>query len=160
MKEKKVWCNDYTLTPVVKWCLDEFLKMDTYSLSVNCCVFLQWGKAGHFSPPDQVQLAQDLEGIERFHALFHELRHYYQFKTGMWDFNPAPYLRDPKPEWDEQKRKLERYWDYRHFPWELDACENSMEALTKFWKPSRSFGSTTFQSLSVPPRNLLCSLGF
>lgn len=147
MNEKKLWCNNYTLTPVCKWYLEEFLRLDNYSVTVNCCVFLQWGKAGHFTPPDQVQLAQDLDGIEKFHALFHELRHYFQFKQGLWDFNPEPYLNRNKKYLTELEKQLDYYWQYRQFPWELDANENSMKALTAFWK---SDVSSAFRPPSSP----------
>jgi hypothetical protein len=133
MKDKKVWCNDYTLTPVCKWCLEEFLKMDSYYLSVNCCVFID-GKGGFFEPPDRVYLSQDYHGVQQLVPLFHELRHYYQFKTGLYEFIPENYTRNPQPEWDKQRIALERFFDYLEYPWEVDAREKSMEALRAFWK--------------------------
>jgi hypothetical protein len=129
----KLWCNNYTHTPVVKWCLEEVLGMKSYSLTVNSCVFLD-SKGGEFIPPDQVFISQDLDHPADLRAIFHELRHYYQFYNGLYTFAASTYFSPPQPDWDEKRRKLERYLDYLNFPWEMDARAFEQEALRQFWK--------------------------
>lgn len=130
----KLWCNNYKFTPVAKWCLEEILKMEDYYVNVNCCVFLQWGKHGEFIPPDSIHISQDLKFPENLRALFHEIRHYYQFKKGIYDFNPKDFAPVLKPEMTVLERKLEKYLAYQNYPWELDANEFAMETMRQFWK--------------------------
>ncbi len=147
-----LYCNNYKLTPVVRWCLEEFYKLDSYFINVNCCVFID-GKGGYFEPPEQIYLSQDYQGVQQLVALFHELRHYVQFKTGMWNFDPTPFIRPPNPEWTPIKAKFERFLDYLEYPWEIDAREKSMETLRAFWKHpvSSSFSSLASESASAFP---------
>lgn len=128
----KLWCNNYTYTPIVKWCLEDILGMTDYSLCVNSCVFLDM-KAGEFTPPDQIHISQDLSHPENLRALFHEVRHYYQFKNGIYDFNPTPYLPVLKPDMSKTRQLLERYFAYQNYPWELDANEFAMETMRQLW---------------------------
>ena len=130
----KLWCNNYKFTPVAKWCLEEILKMEDYYVNVNFCVFLQWGKHGEFIPPDSIHISQDLKFPENLRALFHEIRHYYQFKKGIYDFIPENYNYDYPPDADEQAKRIIRYYSYLNYPWELDANEFATETMRQFWK--------------------------
>lgn len=146
--EKKIWCNDPTLTPICKWCLEEILGMKSYSLVVNCCVFLD-GKLGYFDPPDHIFLAQDLNGRDpnrksQLRTLFHELRHYYQFKMGIYDFISKEY-QTPLPEnMSPRDKTMIRFLQYLKFPWEIDANQFAEDTMPKFKKSSfaSSFSSS------------------
>ena len=129
----KLWCNNYTYTPIVKWCLEEILKLEEYSLCVNSCVFLE-NKGGEFIPPDCVYISQDLSHPEDLRALFHEVRHYYQFKNGIYDFNPKDFMPVITPEMTVLEKKLAHYFAYQNYPWELDANEFAMETMRQFHK--------------------------
>jgi hypothetical protein len=139
-------CNDFSLTPVVKWCLEDILCMKDYDVNVRYCIFTDM-RAGEFTQPNQVCVSQTLEHHHSFRTLFHELRHYYQFKTGMFSFDAHSYYSPVKPEWDEQRRSLERYFDYLNFPWEMDADKFAFETLRQFWKTSLGISYT----LKSPP---------
>lgn len=130
---KKLWCNNYKITPACKWFLEEYSKMEEYEVMVNCCVFLD-GKGGEFQPPNSVFVSQDILGKKKqIRILFHELQHYYQFKKGIYDFKPGPYTKDMSKETDKMIIGLQRYLDYLEYPWELDARTVAMAASYHFW---------------------------
>jgi len=111
-----LWCNNYTHTPIVQWCLEDVLGMTDYYLNVNSCVFLNC-KGGEFIPPDKVYISQDLKHPADLQAIFHEVRHYYQFKREMFDFKLSA---------------LEKNLAYQNYPWEIDANQFSIQTFTKF----------------------------
>jgi isoleucyl-tRNA synthetase len=111
--------------------------MKNYELNVNYQTILTCG--GYFERPNLVFVghAYDSYGEDRrreFHTLFHELRHYYQYMTQMFSFDAKSYYSPVHHDWDEKRIKLERYFDYLNFPWELDAQAFAQETLTKFWR--------------------------
>jgi len=126
-------CNDYTYIPVAKWCLEDILKMTDYDVKIFFGILLNM-TAGNFTPPNQIYVSQHLTHTHQFCTLFHELRHYYQSKTKMFDFIPGPYLKNPKPEMTDDQKGLQRYIDYINFPWELDANSFAFETVEQFWK--------------------------
>lgn len=142
-----LYCNKYTITPVVRWCLEEILGLDDYQINVNYQVLLSSG--GYFERPNLVYVSQHAE--QPFHALFHELRHYYQYRKQMWDFNPKPFTKELPADWTPQKVSLERYFEYLQYPWELDAQEFAMKTVSQFWKSpvSFSFSSSPSESSSA-----------
>ena len=130
-------CNNRTRIPVVKWCLEDILGMTDYNVNVRYCILVDM-KAGEFTPPNQIYVSQSYNAQENHHqefrTLFHELRHYYQFKTEMFNFRASTYYSPLKREWDEKRRNLERYLDYLNFPWEIDADKFAFKTLREFWK--------------------------
>ena len=136
---KYVWCDLANYTPVTIWCLENVLHMEDYALNVKWRTFAD-SHQGEFSPPNNIFIAQDAQAFDTIRILFHEIRHYFQFKTGMYDFITAPYLRTLPKDMPENRKWHERYLDYRNFPWELDADKFSMETFQRFWKePASNF---------------------
>jgi hypothetical protein len=128
-----LFCNNYTYTPICQWCLEEVLGMKDYFINVINCVFLDC-KSGEFTPPDQIHISQDLVHPHDLRTIFHELRHYYQFKTGMFDFKAQNYMYDFPKDATEDAKRIIAYYSYLNFPWELDANKFAMETLRQFFK--------------------------
>src|ERR1035437_2399724 len=105
-----LYCNRSYYYPITRWCLEEILGMKNYYLNVNNCFFLGTNN-GEFSPPECVYISNDLKQPEEFRVLFHEIRHYFQFKTGMYkinDFITGSHLSKLLKDMSEMKSSLEQ----------------------------------------------------
>lgn len=144
---KQLFCNNYTITPVVRWCLEEILGMTDYQLNVNFHVLLNSG--GYFERPNLVYVSQHLDTLTSFRALFHELRHFYQYQTGMFDFNAKSFMRELPADMPKERQDLERYLEYLEYPWELDATDFAMKTSSRFWQSSvsSSFSASSTSAL-------------
>lgn len=132
-----VLCNKRECTPVVEWCLNDVLHMSHYELNVNYQTINRCG--GYFERPNLVFIGHAYNSFgqdyhQEFRTLFHELRHYYQYMTKMFDFNYAAHDYDIPKDADDQAKYLIRYFSYLNYPWELDAQEFSMETMRQFFK--------------------------
>ena len=131
---KSLFCQQPNYAATAQWCLEDVLKLKDYDVFIKWCVFLD-KTAGEFIPPNKIFISQDLDGLESIRVLFHEIRHYFQFKTGMFDFVKGKYLtKVPETITDNRVKNLILYRDYQNFPWELDANEFALETQRRFWK--------------------------
>lgn len=148
-RAKMLFCNNYTITPVVRWCLEEILGMTDYQLNVNFHVLFNNG--GYFEMPNLVYVSQHLDTRTSFRVLFHELRHFFQYKTGMFNFDAKTYQKELPTDMPKERQQLERYFEYLEYPWELDASDFAMKTSAQFWKSSVSSSFSASESSSLYP---------
>jgi len=130
---KELVCNKDYHYLIVKWCLEDVLDMESYGLKTTSCIIIGMDK-GEFSPPDHIYIGQDLVPPEEFRILFHEIRHYFQFRNGMYDVIASKFHIELPADMPEEQKILERKLAYKQLPWEIDANDFAMETLRKFWK--------------------------
>lgn len=118
---KVINCNDPHFIPSIKWCLDYIFKFKTYNLDIDICTLTAArkkkiygdltykGNIGIFCHPKSIWINSGAFLADKHIVIFHELRHFYQFKTKMWTresmINDSIVSRD----------------QYYNFPWEIDA---------------------------------------
>jgi len=139
---KYIWCQHPNYQNVAEWCLDDVLGMKDYDLNIKWQIFLD-SHQGEFIPPKDIFITQDAQDFDALRVLFHELRHYFQFKTEMYNFIPSARTKTFTSKIPELAC-LERYLDYKMFPWELDADKFAVETMRRFWKePISNFHKQT-----------------
>lgn len=132
---------------IIKWCLEDVLLLSEYNLDITYCILL--GCKGRFTRPNKIQIEQHLTEEEIPLVLFHEIRHYYQYQTKMFDFDVEKYitfLNQDNEDYEDYIKfrdedvirlySLRVYECYMNFPWEVDAREFTLETLRKYfvWK--------------------------
>lgn len=122
---KLLVCTTPSYTATIQWCLEDVLHLTDYNLTVK---FRSLQHKGEFLPPTEISIAKNLDGFEPLRVLFHEIRHYYQFHTKMFHFDPTPFYKSSHP------THLEKYLAYKQLPWELDADEFAMETFRQYQK--------------------------
>lgn len=123
---------------IIRWCLEDVLKLEGYDLKVTFCVLLN--EKGLFHFPNIIQINQHLDESETIRTLLHEIRHYYQYITDMFDFDFEKYTiikNDENEDYDDyvkfrdgdviQILMLKLHQAYLNYPWELDATKFSTE---------------------------------
>lgn len=139
---------------VIKWCLEDILRLEGYELKVIFCVL--FNEKGNFQYPNIIHIDQHLDELETLRVLFHEIRHYYQYVTDMFDFDFEKYIkintsipnggneynslvRSEQLWWEEVKKQfkkcrhaIELYESYLNFPWELDATKFATKTYGKY----------------------------
>ena len=134
---------------IIRWCLEDVLKLEGYDLKVTFCVLQDC--AGKFLKPNEIQINnQHLDDSNTIRTLLHEVRHYYQYITDMFDFDFGKYttFKDRENEDYEDyasfrdyhladKIRLDAYLSYLKYPWELDAQKFSTETYGKYLRFGR-----------------------
>jgi len=126
---------------IIRWCLEDVLKLEGYDLKVTFCVLLI--ENGNFQYPNTIKIDQHLDESETIRVLFHEIRHYYQYITDMFNFDFEKYygkLEDEEVDehfmdWNHIGNLfMKRYETYLTLPWELDANEFMIETMKQWHK--------------------------
>lgn len=144
---KMILSNNPKYDHIVKWCLEDVLKLDRYDIKITFCVL--FNGSGEFSFPNKISIEQHLDESKIIMVLFHEIRHYYQHIRNMFDFDETKYYTKTKDSqydggYDENGKQfynLFLYETYLNLPWELDAKEFEMET----WRTWLKSGKTDSQ---------------
>jgi hypothetical protein len=150
---KEIHSNWQKHDAVIQWCLEEVLGMNEYKVKITYCTLLS-GSLGRFLEPNEIQVSQHLDEFDIPRILFHELRHYYQSVTNMFDFDFARYTTIPKTENVDNLSDLEciniyfhtRYDSYLNYPWEIDAREFTTKTYGEYLSLSRKNGIDFFKN--------------
>ena len=123
---------------IIRWCLEDILQINDYNLIIQYCSLSNC--RGKFLEPNTIHIDKRFDEEETIRTLFHEIRHYYQHVTSMFDFDFDKYIvyTDRTNEDYENyasfrdidtvtKLWLDYYHSYKTFPWELDANKFSTE---------------------------------
>jgi hypothetical protein len=126
MKDDRIiHCYVTNMIPLIRWCLDDILEMKNYKLHVLFCDSISLsGSYGRFSYPDIIWINNDMTRSDQERTILHELRHYFQYQTKMFDFE--------SPEFSTQYKTLSSTLEYNLLPWELDANKFAVEMWGKF----------------------------
>jgi hypothetical protein len=90
------------------------LKISDYDLNITFCNLkndLRYNCVGMFRGPNVIWIDQFLNEKETIITLFHEIRHYYQYLTKMFDF--CKYSYDISWEMDAIKFSINTYLEYK-----------------------------------------------
>jgi len=136
--------NISTYNHIIKWCLEDILGLREYNLNVTFCV-LEDGCLGRFRKPNNIEISQHLDERQIIETLFHELRHYYQLVTDMFDFdfsNHTLITNDDNEDYEDYVKfrdddimkvfGLKLYQAYLNYPWELDSKKFAVETFSKY----------------------------
>ena len=135
------WIDRKSIDTAVRWCLEDQFEMDTYSVYLVGKSPKWLGKRlAAFWPPNCIYLnvrrIKNDPRVNFYRTLFHELRHYYQHTTGMFDFDSEWFTRENSKFARLQvgcssEKVITRVHD--DLPWEKDA--NRVSAITyRRWK--------------------------
>lgn len=127
---KTILSNHPKYDPIAHWCLGDVLQMEEYNVNITVGTLVDG--QGLFLRPNNIQLNHRLDESTSIRTLFHELRHYYQHITNMFDFDCSKYSKikvDENVEYDDYYfiddifqayfRKVHEV--YLNLPWEIEA---------------------------------------
>lgn len=119
--------KDKKYNDIIKWCLEDILKMDNYKVNIKYGKIEGDGR-GEMVFPNTVKINKNLDKSWTVQALIHELRHYFQKKTKMFDFLMTI---EEEAAWKSTSEGFLMYWNK---PWEKDSRKFTTETYKKYQK--------------------------
>lgn len=132
---KRVLCYNTFVRKAANWFLAEKLELKSYSVYIVLVPLpkedTEEGMSGGFCPPNIVVLHKPYNSKERLLILFHELRHYYQYRKKMFENVKYPPIQFPMSD--------KAYKAYLKLPHEADANKVSEKAFKEYIELFRLF---------------------